>query len=272
MDRRLTPANDRVAHESLRGRVDAPRFVEGEVLRVAVPLVDLLARPGGPRDRQLILGDDVRVLDVDGGFAFGQSLKDGYCGYLQKDALAVLPEPTHWVAAPASHLYAGPRVQSPETGLLTMGARVAVTATEGAFAVCAQGHVPAVHLRRLLDRYDDPAAVAEMFLGTPYLWGGNSRSGLDCSGLVQLAYHACGRACPGDSDLQQAIGTPLDEGAPLRRGDLLFWKGHVAMVVDDRRLIHSNGHTMSTAHEGIAACIARVLEQGGGPVTARRRP
>jgi len=113
--------------------------------------------------------------------------------------------------------------------------------------------------------------VAEGFLGTPYLWGGNSRAGVDCSGLVQLAYHACGLPCPADSDLQQSLGSELPKAAPLRRGDLLFWKGHVAMAVDAQTLIHANGHSMSVAYEGITACIARILDQTGGDVTARRR-
>ncbi len=128
-----------------------------------------------------------------------------------------------------------------------------------------------MHLRALGEWCQDPVAVAEMFLGTPYLWGGNSRDGIDCSGLVQAALLACGRDCPGDSDQQAGIGTELAEGDALRRGDLVFWKGHVAMVVDGDRLIHANGHSMSVAHEGIAACIERIAAAGGGPVTARRR-
>lgn len=271
MDRRLTPATPRVAHISLKGRVDAPRYVEGDRLRIAMPLVDLLRGPRGARERQLVLGEAFTVIDRSDGHAFGFAAKDGYCGWLPEVALAEGPKPTHWVASAGTHLYPEPRVQAPEISALPMGAQVAVIGVSGKFLETTSGFVPAPHLRELGDHLADPVAVAAGFLGTPYLWGGNSRAGIDCSGLVQVALGACGIAAAGDSDLQQVLGADLATGQPLRRGDLLFWKGHVAMVVDEARLIHANGHTMSVAHEGIDACIARVLEQGGGPVTHRRR-
>jgi cell wall-associated NlpC family hydrolase len=121
------------------------------------------------------------------------------------------------------------------------------------------------------DWADDPVAVAETFLHCPYLWGGNSHAGLDCSGLVQAALHACGTAAGADSDLQQTLGQEIAPQAALMRGDLLFWRGHVAMVVDTARLIHANGHSMSVAYEGISACIQRISDAGGGDVTHRRR-
>ncbi|NJM83669.1 MAG: C40 family peptidase, partial [Tabrizicola sp.] len=171
----------------------------------------------------------------------------------------------------ATHVYPEPRVQAPESLALSLGARVKLTGTSGQWAETTAGFVPAGHLRALGDWPDDPVAVAESLIGTPYLWGGNSRAGLDCSGLNQLSLHAAGLACPGDSDQQEAIGADIPEGAALHRGDLIFWKGHVAIIVDPARLIHANGHTMSVAYEGIHACIARIAAQGGGPVIARRR-
>ena len=149
-----------------------------------------------------------------------------------------------------------------------MGARVEVLGQIDKWAETPVGYVPRSHLRALGDWLADPVSVAEKFLGTPYLWGGNSRAGIDCSGLVQAAFAACGIAVPGDSDLQQAVGAEVQ--GPLQRGDLVFWKGHVALVVDGDRLIHANGFTMSVAYEGTAACIARIAA-AEGPVTARRR-
>lgn len=272
MDRRLTPMTGGVALRSLAGRVTDARFVDGEAGAICQPLVDLCAATGGARDRQVLLGDAVTVVDRTDAHVFVQMAKDGYCGWVAADAIGPPVAATHWVAAPASHLYSGPKVQARERAALPMGARLAVLGQTGSFAETAFGFVPAVHLRPLGQTADDPVQVAETFLNAPYLWGGNSHAGVDCSGLVQLAFHACGRACPGDSDLQQQIGQPLPDDAPLVRGDLLFWKGHVAMVVDAQRLIHANGHSMSVAYEGIRACIDRVVEQGGGPVMARRRP
>jgi cell wall-associated NlpC family hydrolase len=272
MDRRLTPATDRMAHHSLIGRIDGRAFTEGEDMAVAEPLADLLAEPGGARERQLWLGDGFTVIDRDRGHAFGFAAKDGYCGWLAEPALGPLTAPTHWVASTASHLYDAPKVQARDLAALPMGARLTVTSQSGNFAETPLGCVPWMHLRPLDQMYDDPVSVAEMFLGTPYLWGGNSRAGLDCSGLVQMAFLACGRPCPADSDLQQALGRPIDQGKDLQRGDLLFWKGHVAMVVDSQRLIHANAHAMAVTHERIAPCITRIAGQGGGPVLHCRRP
>ncbi len=268
MDRRLTPATGRVAHVSLRGLVEGVAFTEGEAWRVVAPLADLLRAPGGARERQLWLGEGFTVIDRDQGHAFGMSARDGYCGWLPEGSLGQGAEPTHWVASTGTHLYAEPRVQTAEAAL-PMGARVRVTGQTGKWAETPVGFVPMSHLRAIGDRLGDPVAVAEGFLGTPYLWGGNSRAGIDCSGLVQAAWLACGITLGGDSDLQETAGSAVE--GDLRRGDLLFWKGHVAMVVDENRLIHANGHTMSVAYEGIDACIARVLAQEGLPVRSRRR-
>lgn len=270
MDRRTTAYSGRVAHVSLRGLVDAP-LTEGEAALVVAPLADLLAQPDGARDRQLLLGDAVTVIDRDRGHAFVQAAKDGYCGWLADGSVGADAVPTHWVASPATHLYPEPRVQAHERMALTLGVRLAVVGQAGAWAETTLGFVPLGHLRRIGDWVADPVSVAESLIGTPYLWGGNSRSGLDCSGLVQLSQHAAGRECPGDSDQQQALGTAIPEGEAHRRGDLLFWRGHVALVVDPARLIHANGHTMSVAYEGITAAIDRIAAQGGGPVIARRR-
>ncbi|MFN4155667.1 MAG: C40 family peptidase [Paracoccaceae bacterium] len=270
MDRRSTPFSGRFALPALRGRVEAT-FTDGEQANVTRPLADLLAHPHGARDRQLVLGDAVTVIDLRDGHAFVQAAKDGYCGWLDAAAIGPATRPTHWVSARSSHLYIAPKVQSPETAVLPFGARLTVTGTTGNFAETPFGFVPHQHLNALNDRPADPVGVAEGFVGTPYLWGGNSAAGLDCSGLVQAAMLACGLPCPGDSDQQQALGQALPDKSPLQRGDLLFWQGHVAWVADKRRLLHANGQTMSVTFEPVATAIARILAQDGGPVTARRR-
>ncbi len=270
MDRRLTPYSGSVAHVSLRGQIDAP-LTEGEALGVALPLANLLSRPNGPRDRQVLLGDAVTVIDRRDGHAFVLAAKDGYCGWVEDTALAVMPAATHWLASPASHVYPEPRAQAREVMAISLGSRLAVVNMSGNWAETTLGYVPASHLRPLGDWATDPVSVAESLVGTPYLWGGNSRSGTDCSGLAQLALHAAGIACPGDSDMQQALGAEIAPDQPLRRGDLLFWKGHVALVVADDQMIHANGHSMSVACEGIAAATARIKAQDGGPIIARRR-
>ena len=270
LDRRLTPATARVAHVSLRGQVAAEVWTEGEALQVALPLVDLLRAPDGARERQLALGEGFVVVDRAAGHGFGFAVKDGYCGWLPDGALRAVVPPTHWVASPGTHLYPEPRSAAREVGALPMGAQVQVLNRVDKWAGTADGFVPFSHLRAVGDWLTDPVAVAERFLGVPYLWGGNSRAGIDCSGLVQMVFGACGIAVPGDADLQQSAGCEVGDRA-MQRGDLLFWKGHVAMIVDQARLIHANGFTMSVAYEGIEPCIQRIAAAREGPVRARRR-
>lgn len=272
-DRRLTPANGRVAHVTLKGLVAAERFVEGDWSRITAPVGDLLVRPGGPRDRQVLMGERVLVLDREAGFAFVRAERDGYCGYLRDDVLDGDRAATHWVAAPATHLYAAPDLKTPEVAGLSLGARLTVAAEHGRFMKTVEGlFVPAPHVKRIGHWESDPVSVAERFLGTPYLWGGNTRSGIDCSGLVQVAHLACGHFCPGDSDMQErSVGLPVPEGETPRRGDLYFWRGHVALAVSTDRLIHANGFHMAVGYEGIAEAVARIEGKGEGRVTAIRR-
>jgi len=269
MDRRTTPATRIVAHDSLKGLIDVPRFTAGEARQVSAPLVDLLAAPQGARDRQLVMGDEFVVIDHDSHHVFGFARKDGYCGWLPDTVLEPALPQTHWLAFPASHLYPEPRVQARTIDALTMGTRLTVIGEQGGWAETTKGFIWAAHLRPLGEWMADPVAVAERFLGTPYVWGGNSRDGIDCSGLVQISQLACGRPCPGDSDLQQALGEDVE--GPLQRGDLLFWKGHVAMAMDDRRMIHATGAFMSVVIEDTAAAITRIAV-AGHPLLARRRP
>lgn len=269
MDRRLTPANGRVAALALAGQVSAERYVAGEPRSVTAPLTDLLATPLGPRDRQLLKGTAVTLFEERDGFAFLQSARDGYCGWVAAGALGPPVTPTHRVAARATHLYAAADIKSPDLAHLSFGAELAVIAEGRRFWETPDGFVPKVHLRPLDQPFRDPVTVAQLHFGTPYLWGGNSVLGIDCSGLVQAALLACAIPCPGDSDLQRSLGTETT-GAP-QRGDLWFWPGHVALLVDDRTLIHANAHHMATAYEPLAAATLRIEAQGDGPVIARRR-
>lgn len=272
-DRRFLAANERVAHAALEGQVEAPRFAEGELFRCARPWADLCASPGGKRDKQILFGQGVRVLEVHDGWAFGIDAVDDYVGYLPAGALVPNVWPTHRVSSRLTHVYSRHDLKSPEQMSLSYFSELAVIGQEGRFcALAGGGFVPEQHVEPLSWYADDPVVEAEKFLGTPYLWGGNSGTGIDCSGLVQLALYAVGRACPRDSDLQQvSLGQTLPPGTPVQRGDLLFWKGHVAMAVDDETMIHANGHHMAVAYENIAEAIARIKAQGEGGLTAHKR-
>lgn len=271
MDRRLTAGNDRVALDSWRDRIKAATYVPGESARLAPALADLLKAPDGARDRQLIHGAELLVIERRGGWAFVQVQADGYCGWLPETALAPPRPATHWLATPAGHLYEGPKVQRRALLPLFMGARLTVAGYQNGWAETPDGFVHASHLKPLGTHHADPSAVARMFLHTPYLWGGNSHAGLDCSGLAQISFAACGLQIPGDSDLQTHCGTPIPDDIPLQRNDLLFWKGHVAICLSATRMIHATGAFMAVVEEDTAAAIARIEAAGDGPVTHRRR-
>ncbi|MBR9764247.1 MAG: NLP/P60 hydrolase [Rhodobacteraceae bacterium] len=273
-DRRRWPANARVAAERLRGRAEAPRYLPGEPRLLGAPEADLLDAPGGRRDRQLLRGAALRVYEIHEGHAFVEAEADGYTGYVTAGALA--PEtqalPNAAVACRETLAWDAPKARAMATMRLAFGARVHVVEVVGNWARCDVGHIPVGHLSLGEVAEGDPVAVAERFLGMPYLWGGNGSGGIDCSGLVQAACRACGIACPGDSDMQAAeLGRALPGEAELQRGDLVFWKGHVAWVSGPDRILHANAHTMSVAYESLSDAVARIVAAGEGPVTVRRR-
>ena len=240
--------------------------------RILHPVVDLLRRPDGPRDRQLIFGETVTIVHVSDTYRLVRADKDGYCGYLPESALGTPRAATHKVTAPATHAYSDASIKSPEKMLLSFGSLVTALSATADFIETDAGHIPRQHLHQLPVTATDPATIAELFLGTPYLWGGNSRSGLDCSGLVQAACLACGIPCPGDSDQQaKSLGTPLNDPTALQRNDLIFWKGHVALVAAPDRIIHSNAGYMSTVFEPLEAALARIAASGDGKPTSYRR-
>jgi cell wall-associated NlpC family hydrolase len=274
VDRRLTPFNDRVAAKHLAGLVDAAEFVDGWSMQIAVPVADLRVDPkSASRDRQLLFGEQVKVFEIKDGLAFCQADKDGYVGYVSDAHFAEPVDTTHFVSVAATHIYPSADLKKPETALLSFGAKVRVVAGIGNFFETDAGHfIPRPHVRPIKVPMADPATVAQLFFGTPYLWGGNSYNGIDCSGLVQAAMLASGNPCPADSDLQQVtLGRPLSDDEAIERGDLLFWKGHVALTVDSETMIHASGHHMAVVYEPIADAIARILEQDGGPVTSKKR-
>lgn len=270
-DRRTTPANARVAAPHLRDLPAGVQRVTPLARQVRQPVVDLRRAPGGARDRQLLWGDVVEEYETHDGQSFVQSRKDGYVGYVPTTALGPVQPATHWVSTLATHLYAEPDFKSPERHCLGFGSHLAVVSDAGSYLETRDGFVPRAHLTPVGTHLPDPVAVAECYIGTPYLWGGNSRDGIDCSGLVQAALVACGYPCPGDSDQQEAaLGTLVNDDT-MRRGDLLFWKGHVALVVAKDLLIHANVHHMAVRHEPLRAAITRIETQGDGPVTSHKR-
>ncbi|NOR32333.1 MAG: NLP/P60 hydrolase [Sulfitobacter sp.] len=232
--------------------------------QITAPLADLCRSPEGPRDRQAIFGDHLTILARIDCWCYVQLSKDGYCGFINETFIGAKTQPTHTVTAPATHAYLAPDFKSPDQTSLTFGSQITVLAHDDSFAQTALGYIPMQHVSAVSTVAPDPGNVAELFLGTPYLWGGNSRWGIDCSGLVQAACLACGIPCPGDSDQQLAmLGDHLPLHSDFKRNDLLFWKGHVALVLEPDLLIHANAHKMAVTLEPITAAIDRIAKTDG---------
>lgn len=255
-----------------RSSPDPARIDRSEPAGIKVPVADLLARPDGPRDRQLLYGEEVTILGLERDHAYVRASRDGYHGFVARASLGQPEGATHRVNAPATHVYSAPDLKSSDRMWLSFGSRIHSTGETGRFAETPDGFVPVQHLAPIETPETDPLDVARRFLGTPYLWGGNSCAGIDCSGLVQAALLACGISCPGDSDQQMAtLGSDVPDDEPTRPGDLLFWKGHVALVHDDRRLLHANAYRMATVFEDIGDTLRRIDAQGEGPMLAHKR-
>jgi len=275
LDPRINPFRPEIAATHLRGHVEAKRFVEGSRHQIIEPVTALRRAPshGARLDTEALLGERVTIYETtDEGWAWGQLETDGYVGWLSANALgAVGATPTHQVVVPRALVFAGPDIRLPPATALPMGARIAVTRQDERFAVTALGwHVPEVYLAPVKMRQPDFVGVAERFVGTPYLWGGKTSLGLDCSGLVQVALQTAGKSCPRDSDMQELALGKLSSLASLRRGDLVFWKGHVAIAIDPDTLIHANAHHMMVAVEPSADAIRRI-NAAGSEVTSVRR-
>ena len=273
-DPRITPARPDLAAKHLEGKVSSARYVNGEereVIDAQAPVREAPS-PDAPLMTEALMGERVTVYEFnDEGWAWGQLADDGYVGWLPSNALlAPRGVPTHKVTALRTLAFPGPSIKLPPTVMPPLGAKLNVTREQDRFAVSPVGFLPAAHLAPLGRHESDFVAVAERFLGTPYLWGGKTNYGLDCSGLLQTSLSACGIPCPRDSDMQErALGSPIDAKS-FRRGDLVFWNGHVAIARDENTFVHANAFHMGVAIEPIAAAIARISAAGSEVTSVKR--
>ena len=284
LDRRVNAFRPDLADERLRGRVEAERFVAGTLHRIASASTPIRRAPrsDGPIDSEALHGEIVRVFEETmEGWAFVQLATDDYVGYVSSDALgAIDPAPTHRVSALRTFVYPEADLRKPPLGLLPFGATLALVGeavTRGTPYRLLPGGMGAVVATHVAPVDAEPAldfvAVAERFLETPYLWGGRTSLGLDCSALVQLSLAAAGIKAPRDSDQQAAsLGDVLADGldGERQRGDLVFWPGHVGILADAETLLHASGYQMEVVAEPLYEAVARIAASAGLPTVVRR--
>ena len=268
-----------LAAESLRGRIEAPRFVKGELRQVAAPSLPLRREPrfDSTLDTEALRGELVTVYDECEGWAWVQLSRDFYVGYMPSEGLTPrVVAPTHRISALRTYVYPEPDAKTPPLTLLSLNAGITAARDEGKFLALADGgYIAASHAAPAGAMESDFVAVAETFLGTPYLWGGRTSIGLDCSGLVQLALEAAGHAAPRDADMQaQELGSAMELGrvAKLRRGDLVFWEGHVGIMTSATDFLHANAFHMAVAAEPFARAEERIKAAGYEVTCVRRLP
>lgn len=272
-DPRRNAYSNELANAKLEGQVGAERFAHGKIMSIVVPVAGMYATPNTTASliNQAILGDQVNVFEIKDGWAWGQLEKDEYVGYLpEKNLVDGGFDATHRVSVPASFFYPEPDIKSQPATRVFMNSQIEIVGVERDWAKTKDGKfIFAKHICSVDQFGADPVSEAEKFLNAPYLWGGSTLDGLDCSALVQQAYHACGKPCPRDTDMIETdIGSQGHNS--FARGDLVFWDGHIGMMVDEKRMIHANGHHMAVVIEDFTEAEQRINKEYGSTARIKR--
>ena len=267
LDKAINPYRDDIAASKLAGIVDALTFIEPEEMQINIPSAFLKSAPDSksPSLNESLLGDLFEVYEIKNGFAWGQLARDNYVGYIETHALNDdIFTPSHKINVLRTYGFAEPSIKSKIISTLSLGAKIAANGqVQNGFYDCGEfGFVFAKHICEIGEFFDDPAAIASLYLNAPYTWGGNSSFGVDCSGLAQNAFAACGINLPRDARMQEEIGQNIEikpDLSGLKRNDLIFWKGHVGIMMDETNIIHANAFHLMTVIEPLAITNQRYL-------------
>lgn len=267
LDKAINPYRDDIAAIKLKGIIEAPNFVDAERMQINVPRAFLKSAPDieSPSLNEALLGDIFDVYEIKNGFAWGQLERDNYVGYIQTSALDDnLFKPSHKIKTIRTYGFKEPSIKSRIISTLSLGAQILPKGEiENGFYNCGElGFVFAKHVCALDEYFDDPAQIAQMYLGAPYTWGGNSSIGVDCSGLAQNSFRACAINLPRDARMQEELGQNIEikpDLSGLKRNDLIFWQGHVAIMIDETNIIHANAYHLMTVIEPLEEANQRYL-------------
>jgi cell wall-associated NlpC family hydrolase len=279
LDPRRNVVREDLAAESLKDKVKAQRYAPGELRQIvgSIAPVRIVPRFDAPLLTQALYGELATIYEISKGWAWVQLENDGYVGYMPADNIsAIIEEPTHWVAATGTFVYPAPDLKRPPITRLSFSAKLTIIGREGRFAELSRGGFVFIgHLKPFEEKAKDFVTLAENLNGTPYLWGGRSDVGIDCSALVQLSMQAMGLTCPRDTDMQEReVGEKLpdNEIKQLERGDLIFWRGHVGIAQSASHVVHSSGHQMQVVSETIASAVERIAATHGNITSIKRIP
>lgn len=273
LDRRIHAARGDLADLALAGVLFSAHYARAVPLTCVAPGTGIFSAAASTSEAisELLRGEIFHALDVMTDWAWGFCGHDGYVGYIRRDALDVLETPSHRIIVKSAPLFSAPDIKSPIADHWPGGALFSGE-VQGGFVACAEGFIHVRHAEPVEAKPADWVAVAERYLGQPYIWGGRGHRGIDCSGLVQVALGQAGISVPRDTDLQcEGIGSPIDSDAALKRGDLVFFPGHVGIMSDARTLLHANAHWMTVVKEPLADVVARLADAHPQPIIARRR-
>jgi cell wall-associated NlpC family hydrolase len=278
-DKRLTPARPDLAAEHLREQIEAAAYAPGQRMQVRASHVNVQRAPShdAPTETQALYGETLICYEDKDGWRWVQLDRDRYVGYIETEALTEnIVKPTHRVRARHTMIYSAPDIKSPPLDALPFGAEVAIVSADETFSELARGgHIFSRHLAPIGRLLGDFVTLAEMFLHTPYLWGGKTDMGIDCSGLAQVTLAAAGVNAPRDTDMMEAaLGRPaaVDERLRgLQRGDLVFWRGHVGIMQSADLLLHANAHFMAVTSEPLAVARDRIRAKALSEITSVRR-
>ncbi len=273
LDSRIHAARGDLADISLAGILFSAHYARAVELTCVAAGTPVLANSSTASQAvsELLRGESFFALDVTVDWAWGFCGHDGYVGYVRRDSLDVCETHHHRIVARSAPLFSAPDIKSPIVDYWPTGTLFPGEPHDG-FIASGDGYIHVRHTAPIDALEKDWVAVAERYMGQPYVWGGRGHRGIDCSGLVQVALGQCGMPVPRDTDLQRdGIGMPLPNDAPLRRGDLVFFPGHVGIMSDAQTLLHANAFWMAVVAEPLADVVARLALNHAQPVIARRR-